>query len=197
MKFLRSTPFPRIRNLSSKRSENIFPMEKTTKFFPPEFSNSPKKGVYSGETFVKFAEKKAKSGIPHRLEKSGKQILINKFFSPPPPPPTYKKVSFETRWSRLHTFCISRVFFAKHTTKYETLAIHFRISCEFRVLLMPRKNKPRNPLTFRVNADPGAKCCKMRKAKKGAWNVKKWGTKREKNGAKYPAIHFLISHILR
>ncbi len=36
--------------------------------------------------------------------------------------------------------------FAKHTTKYETLTIHFRISCEYRVSLMPWKNKPRNSL---------------------------------------------------
>ncbi len=53
--------------------------------------------------------------------------------------------------------------FTKHTVKYETLAIHFHISCEFRVLLMPQKNKPRNPLTFRTNLDPGAQCCEMRK----------------------------------
>ncbi len=26
---------------------------------------------------------------------------------------------------RLHTFCILQVFFTKHTTKYETLTIHF------------------------------------------------------------------------
>ncbi len=51
--------------------------------------------------------------------------------------------------------------FAKHTTKYEALIIHFRISCEFRVLLMPRKNKPRNPFTFRANVNLGAKCCEM------------------------------------
>ncbi len=39
----------------------------------------------------------------------------------------------------------------------------FCILCEFHILLMPRKNKPRNPLTFRMNADPNVKCCKMRK----------------------------------
>ncbi len=38
---------------------------------------------------------------------------------------------------------------------------------------MPQKNKPQNPLTFRTNADPGRKCCKMRNAKKGVQNVKK------------------------
>ncbi len=35
----------------------------------------------------------------------------------------------------------------------------FHISYE----LMLRKSKPRNPLTFHANADPGAKCCKMQK----------------------------------
>ncbi len=50
---------------------------------------------------------------------------------------------------------------------------------------MLRKNKPQNPLTFRTNADPGAKCGEMWKAKKG-------DSKREKSDAKYPAIHFLF-----
>ncbi len=48
----------------------------------------------------------------------------------------------------------------------------FRISCKFCVLLMPRKNETRNPLTFYANADPGAKCCKMRTVKKGMRNAK-------------------------
>ncbi len=52
----------------------------------------------------------------------------------------------------------------------------FRISCEFRVLLMPQRNKPRNPVTFRTNADPGAKCKKRRK----------------KSDLKYTAIHILF-----
>ncbi len=54
----------------------------------------------------------------------------------------------------------------------------FRISCEFRVLLMLLKNKPRNPLICHSNANPGAKCCKIREVKKGVWNVKKvsWNT---------------------
>ncbi len=50
----------------------------------------------------------------------------------------------------------------------------FRISCEFRVLLMPRKNKPQNPLTFRANADPNAKYEKQKKGhkiKKLTWNT--------------------------
>ncbi len=52
--------------------------------------------------------------------------------------------------------------FAKTFAKYEKwLAGH--ISFEFRVLLMPRKNKPQNPLTFCANSDPGAKCRETRK----------------------------------
>ncbi len=71
--------------------------------------------------------------------------------------------------------------FAEHITKYETLTIHFlhfmRISCfinaEFHVLFMSWKNKPRNPSTFRANANPGVKCYEMQKAKKEARNTKK------------------------
>ncbi len=59
----------------------------------------------------------------------------------------------------------------KHTTKHKTLTTHFHISCEFRVLLMPQKSKPPNPLSFRANADTGVKCCEMRKAKKVAQNT--------------------------
>ncbi len=59
----------------------------------------------------------------------------------------------------------------------------FRISCEFCVLLLLQKNKPQNPLTFRANADPGTKCCEMRKVKKG-------GAKCEEGDAKYLAIQF-------
>ncbi len=48
----------------------------------------------------------------------------------------------------------------------------FHISSEFRIWLMLPKNKPRNPLTLRANADPaGEKCCKSKK--KGARNAKK------------------------
>ncbi len=39
----------------------------------------------------------------------------------------------------------------------------FCISREFRVLLMPQKKKPGNPLSFHTNANPGTKCCEMRK----------------------------------
>ncbi len=68
--------------------------------------------------------------------------------------------------------------FVKHTTRNTKHSPYiFHISCEFRVLLMPRNSKPWNPLTFRANADPGAK---------------KRGVKREKSDTKYPAIHFLF-----
>ncbi len=59
----------------------------------------------------------------------------------------------------------------------------FRVSYEFCVLLMLQKNKPQNSFTFRTNADPGARCYKMQKAKKGVWNAKKVTRK-------YPTIHF-------
>ncbi len=39
---------------------------------------------------------------------------------------------------------------------------------------MMRKNKPRNPLSFRTNAHSGAKCCEMRKVKKRHETWKKW-----------------------
>ncbi len=45
---------------------------------------------------------------------------------------------------------------------------------------MPRKNKPRNPLSFHVNADSGGKS-------------EKRDVKCEKSGAKYPAIHFFFA----
>ncbi len=70
----------------------------------------------------------------------------------------------------------SHFVFSRNTPRNTKHSLYtFHISCEFRVLLMPRKNKPRNPLTFRVNAGTGAKC---EKPKKGTRN------------AKYPTIHF-------
>ncbi len=74
---------------------------------------------------------------------------------------------------RLYTFHISQMFLrnTRQNTKHPLYT--FRISCEFRVLLMPRKNIPRNPLTFRANANPDAKCCEMQKTKKGVQNAKK------------------------
>ncbi len=66
---------------------------------------------------------------------------------------------------------VFRGYFVNIFTKHSLYT--YRISCKFRVLLMPRKNKPRNPLSFRTNADSGAKCCEMQKVKKGAQNGKK------------------------
>ncbi len=71
-------------------------------------------------------------------------------------------------------FAFHRYFvsvFAKHTTKYKTLTIHFsyftRISC----FINTTKNKLRNPLTFCVNAHSGAKCEEW---KKWCETRKKW-----------------------
>ncbi len=52
------------------------------------------------------------------------------------------------------------------------------ISCEFHVILMTRRNKPLNHLSFCANTNPGAKCCEMRKVERGMWNAKKvlWNT---------------------
>ncbi len=47
----------------------------------------------------------------------------------------------------------------------------FHISGQFCVLLMLRKNKPRNPLSFRTNANHGVK---REKRKKGRETQKKW-----------------------
>ncbi len=49
-----------------------------------------------------------------------------------------------------------------------------------RVLLMPQKNKPPNPLTFRTNDNPGVKC----------ENQKKGCKMRKKSDIKYNVIHF-------
>ncbi len=64
--------------------------------------------------------------------------------------------------------------FAKHATKYETLAIHFSYSMQISCFNDAKKNKPQNPLTFRTNANPGTKCCEMRKAKNRREMRKKW-----------------------
>ncbi len=62
----------------------------------------------------------------------------------------------------LYTFHILRAF-SQNTTRNTKHSLYtFRISYEFRVLLMLRKNKPLNPLTFCANADPGAKCKKQK-----------------------------------
>ncbi len=91
---------------------------------------------------------------------------------------------------RLYTFCISHFagisqMFSQNTPRNmkHSLYTFRRISCEFCILLMPRKNKPQNPLTFCANTNPGTKCCEMRKAKKRMQNVKKSDTK-------YATVHF-------
>ncbi len=78
----------------------------------------------------------------------------------------------------LFVFCISRN--APWNMKH--LLYTFPISCEFRVLLMPRKNKLRNYVAFHTNADPGIKCCEMWKAKRSV--------KCEESDAQHPIIHF-------
>ncbi len=73
-------------------------------------------------------------------------------------------------------FCISQVFryvLAKHTTKYETFSIHFLYFMRIFYFINAAKKKLQNPLTFRANADPDAKCFEMQKAKKGVRNAKK------------------------
>ncbi len=72
----------------------------------------------------------------------------------------------------LYTFLISHFagilwMFSQNTPQNMEYSLYtFRISCEFRVLLIPRKNKTRNPLSCRVNADPGTKCKKQKKGRK-------------------------------
>ncbi len=88
---------------------------------------------------------------------------------------------------RLHTFRILyftdilRMFSRDIPRNTEHPLYTFRISCKFRVLSIPQKNKPQNPLTSHVNANPGAKCEKQKK-----------GCKMWKSDAKYLAIHFLF-----
>ncbi len=90
----------------------------------------------------------------------------------------YSKIP-RTLWGQLYTFCISHFavilrMFSQNTAKYETRSLYtFHTSCEFCILFKPQKNKPRNPLTFRANANPGVKCCEMQKVKKETRNVKK------------------------
>ncbi len=72
-----------------------------------------------------------------------------------------------------YTFAFCECF-SQNTSRNTKHSLYtFRISCEFYVLLMPRKNKLRNPLSFCVNTDPGAKCCEMQKVKNGIPNTKK------------------------
>ncbi len=82
------------------------------------------------------------------------------------------------------TFCgYFENVFAKHTTKYETLTVHFsyfmRISCSINAT--KKTTKSFDYLTFCANANPGVKC---KKRKKGCEMGKKW--------REIPAIHFLF-----
>ncbi len=56
--------------------------------------------------------------------------------------------------------------FRKTQQNMEHSLYTFHISCEFRVLLMPQKNKPQNPPTFCANVDLGTKCKKRKKGRK-------------------------------
>ncbi len=80
---------------------------------------------------------------------------------------------------RLYTFRILRVFFTKHTTKYETLAIHFSHFMQTSCLINTAKKPSQNSLNFRVNADPGVKCKKRKKR-----------CEMQKSDVKYTAVHF-------
>ncbi len=57
----------------------------------------------------------------------------------------------------LHYAGISLVFLRNTPQNTKHSPYTFHISRKFRVLLIPQKNKSRNPLTFFVNADPGVK----------------------------------------
>ncbi len=103
-------------------------------------------------------------------------------------PHFYENMVWLCPFGWLYTFHISRFvgiswMFLQNTpwnTKHSQYP--FCISCKLRVLLMSWKNKPRNPLTFRANAYPGAKCKKSEKR----------DAKHEKSATKYFAIHFLF-----
>ncbi len=79
--------------------------------------------------------------------------------------------------------------FSRNTPRNTKHSLYiFRISCEFRVfLLLLRKNKPRNPLTFCTNADLGAKFCKIRKKE----------SETRKNWRKIPRYTLFVFRIFR
>ncbi len=79
-------------------------------------------------------------------------------------------IEFQNSWDTLYTFRISRGFLQNTPRNTKHLLYTVRISCKFRVLLMPWKNKPRNPSTFHVNAWLKWEMCK---AKKGTRSTKK------------------------
>ncbi len=74
----------------------------------------------------------------------------------------------------LHFTGILRMFSQNTPWNMKHSPYTFCISCEFHVLLMPLKNKPRNPLGFCMDADPGTKGCEMWKVKKRCKMGKKW-----------------------
>ncbi len=79
-------------------------------------------------------------------------------------------------------FMVILRMFSQNTPWNTKLSLYtFRILCEFCVLLMPWKNKPRNPLSFCANADPGTNA-----------KSEKRDMKYEKSDTKYHAIHFLF-----
>ncbi len=57
-----------------------------------------------------------------------------------------KQQNFCSSSGQLYTFRISRVFLQNTPQNTKHSQYTFRISCKFRVLWMPQKNKPRNPL---------------------------------------------------
>ncbi len=90
-------------------------------------------------------------------------------------------------YGRLYTLCISHFVgcFRWNTTQNTKHSLYiFRILCKFCVLLMPRKNKPQNPSTFRANATLAPNAAKYEKRKKGH--------ETPKSDAKYPSAHFLF-----
>ncbi len=99
------------------------------------------------------------------------------FFSFSPPQTLQRLIRLAVHFSHFTSV------FVKHTMKYETLYT-LRISCEFRVLLMSWKNKPQNPSTFRVNADPGTK-----------WEEQKKGHKTRKKWCEIPRYTFFVFRI--
>ncbi len=72
----------------------------------------------------------------------------------------------------LFIFRILPQMFSRNTPQNTKHSLYtFRISCKFRFLLMLQKTKPRNPLSFRSNADSGTKYHEMRNAKKVMQNT--------------------------
>ncbi len=75
---------------------------------------------------------------------------------------------------RLYTFRISQFTGILRMFLRNIHYTLFTFQAKLRVLLMPWRNKPRNPLSFRANADPSAKCTEIWKRKKRRKTQKKW-----------------------